>query len=220
MAPAERFSAFYCLQSLPEVTHLQECLHRQTVAKRYFTSANLAFCAAEEEVLKHLSAGSCFCQGKGWARPHRFVHKEKSHWPGQSCRVFSQSPLAMQLLKMSEGTVAAKGGCLSREPKCPSYYAKPAKVCYRQSYFQMRLFLKDSLMKSCCSQNTCTTSSSGSVCCTTWFQNQKRCIKVLEEKEKQIVIIPSLLRWGTIKQFQHFRKMSAEFQSLSCNNLN
>lgn len=156
----------------------------------------------------------------------RKEHEWDSYWLGQSCRVLSRSPLAMQLLKTSQGTVAAKGGCSSCEPKCPSYYANPTMpqtVCYRHSYFQMRLFLKASLTVSCCSQNTCTTSSSGSVCCTTWFQNQKHCIKVPEEKEKHIVIIPPLLisqRWGTIKQFQHFRKMSAEFETLSCNNLN
>lgn len=39
MAPAERFSAFYCLQSLPEVTHLGECLHTKTASERYFSSA-------------------------------------------------------------------------------------------------------------------------------------------------------------------------------------
>lgn len=64
MAPAEGFSAFYCIQNLPEVTHLRECLNRKTVSKGYFTYANPAFCTAEEDALKLQCIGSWLCQGK------------------------------------------------------------------------------------------------------------------------------------------------------------
>jgi len=45
----------------------------------------------------------------------------------------SQSLLAMKHLKMNQGVIAAKGGSLSWNPKCPSYYANstvPLMVCY------------------------------------------------------------------------------------------
>lgn len=140
----------------------------------------------------------------------RKEHEWDSCWLGQSRRVLSQSPLAMQLLKMSPGMVAAKGDCLSHEPKCHSYYANPIMprmVCYRQSYFPVKLFLKASLMESCRSRNTCATSSSVSACCTTWFQKQKCCIKMPEEKGKHSYYSPSIdltevRNYQTVSTFQ------------------
>lgn len=172
---------------------------------------------AEGDVLKDLCIGSWPCQGKEWAKPRRFVHEGKSmnrrapDWLCL-CRVLSQSPWAVQLLKISQGMVAAKGGCLSREPKCSSYPANPAMpqmVCYRQSYeavsqslshggpalskylYHVFQWLKSVALPGSKKRNT---------------------VSKCQRRKKNIVIIPPLLvsqRWGAIKQFQRFGKMWA-----------
>lgn len=142
-----------------------------------------------EGCLGLLGVGSWLCQGKAGVRPHRLVCEGRSPWLGQPCRVLPQSPLAVQLLKISQGMVAAKGDSLSWEPKplsCCANPPMPQMVCYTQINFQTMLFLKASLTESRCSQNTCTTSSSGSAWCTTCVQKQK-CWSKVPEGRKTIV---------------------------------
>lgn len=68
----------------------------------------------------------------------------------------------------------------------------PQIVCYGQSYFQMRLFLKASPLESCYLQSPWITSSHGFACSITGFCI-KFCIKMPEKKENHIVTILPLL---------------------------
>lgn len=162
--------------------------HQDSLRKKFLTCQPPVL-HGREGCLELLGIGSWLCQDKAGVRPHKPVCEGRSMsspWLGQPCRVLSQSPLAVQLLEMSQAMAAAKGGSLSWEPKCLSGCVSPPMpqmVCYPQIHFQTRLFLRASLMESWCSKNTCTTSSSGSVWCTTCFQKQKCWVKVPEGRK-------------------------------------
>lgn len=108
---------------------------------------------------------------------------------GQSCRVLlPQSPLDTQSGN-EPSTVAAKAGYLLWETKWTSCHANPTVpqiVCYRQSYFQMRLFLNASPLESCYLQNPCITFPHGCVCCITGFKNRNSVSKC-QRKQKIIL---------------------------------
>lgn len=107
MAPAERFSAFYCLQSLPEVTHLGECLHTKPASKRNFSSANP--CSAWQGGVFGAPGNSCcFCQDKTGVRLVCEGRRKNGRAPGW-VSLAGRSPGAFWLLGMSQGRGAAQG---------------------------------------------------------------------------------------------------------------
>lgn len=126
------------------------------------------------------------------------------------------SSRALWLLKMSQGVVAAKGVCLSWEPKCLSCCAK-LRCCV------MHQCVRDQFPNHAVSQSQ----SHGELVLPKYLHHIFQWLSQMHEvfpktetldqsargKENHSISHPLISQWwGTIKQWQHLRKMSAEFQ--------